>query len=71
MTTTTAPAPTGKQLAFLRRLANQTGTTFTYPTTRRQASRQIAALLKRPVSDQLEFALDYAAVRGGPVDEAT
>ncbi len=32
-------APTAKQLAFLRRLAHQTGTTFTLPRTRRQASR--------------------------------
>jgi len=62
--------PTPKQLAFLRRLAHQTGTTFTLPHTRRQASRQIAALLKRPISDQLEFALDDLAVRGGQLPEA-
>lgn len=61
----TTTAPTRKQLAFLRRLAQQTGTTFTLPTTRRQASTQIAAMLKRPVSNQLEFALDDVAVRGG------
>ncbi len=67
----TAPqnAPTRKQLAYLRSLARQTGTTFTLPRTRRQASRQIAALRTRPVSDQLEFALDRIAVRGGDLPE--
>jgi len=70
MATTQSPlAPTPKQLAFLR-LAHQTGTTFTLPKTRRQASGQIAALVKRPVSEQLEFALDDLAVRGGQLVEA-
>jgi len=69
-TTQALPAPTAKQLTFLRRLAHQTGTTFTPPRTRRQASGQIAALVKRPVSDQLEFALDDLAVRGGQLAEA-
>ena len=64
------PPPTRKQLAFLRRLADQTGTTFTLPRTRRQASAQIAALLDRPVSGQLELALDQQAVRGGDLLEA-
>jgi len=68
--TVSQPAPTRRQLAYLRRLAHLTGTTFTMPQTRRQASRQIAALAKRPVSDQLELALDRAAVRGGDVPEA-
>lgn len=63
-------APTRKQLAFLRRLAEQTGTTFTLPRTRRQASAQIAAMLKRPASGQLELALDQQAVRGGDLVEA-
>jgi len=71
MATTQSPlAPTAKQLAFLRRLAHQTGTTFTLPRTRRHASGQIAALVKRPVSEQLEFALDDLAVRGGQLAEA-
>jgi len=64
------PPPTRKQLAFLRRLAQQTGTTFTLPASRRQASAQIAAMLKRPVSNQLELALDDVAVRGGALREA-
>lgn len=67
----TASAPTRKQLAFLRALAHRTGTTFVYPKTRRQASRQIAALLDRPLSSQLELDLDRASVHGGDLlDEA-
>lgn len=71
MTATTTQEPaTRKQLAYLRALARKTGTTFTLPHTKRQASRQIAALRERPVSNQLEFALDIAAVRGGDLPEA-
>lgn len=66
---TTQTAPTSKQLAFLRKLAQRTGTTFTYPHTRRQASRQIALLLTRPISAQLEFDLDAVAVHGGELPE--
>ena len=62
--------PTRKQLAYLRALARTTGTTFTLPRTRRQASRQIALMRNRPVSSQLEFALDDVAVRGGELAEA-
>jgi hypothetical protein len=63
--TGTAPAPTARQLATMRRLADLTGTTFSHPKTRREASRQIAALLRRPISDATDVALDLAAVRGG------
>jgi len=38
------PAPTVKQLSYLRRLAEQTATTFTPPKTRGQASREIKRL---------------------------
>ena len=72
MATTTAKsqtAPTRKQLAFLRSLAQRTGTTFSYPRTRGQASRQIAALLARPISAQLEVDLDAVAVHGGELPE--
>ena len=62
--------PTRKQLAYLRALANRTGTTFTLPKTKRQASRQIAQLINRPLSTQLELALDDIAVRGGELPEA-
>src|ERR1700676_2061426 len=39
-------APTGKQLAYLRALENQTGTTFVAPSDRRHASREIDRLRK-------------------------
>ena len=39
--------PTVKQLRYLRTLAEQTGTTFTPPRTRRQASDAIDALRRR------------------------
>jgi hypothetical protein len=68
--TQTQQPPTRKQLAYLRALANRTGTTFTLPRTKRQASRQIALLIDRPVSNQLELALDDVAVRGGELPEA-
>jgi hypothetical protein len=61
--------PSRKQLAFLRALSQRTGTTFSYPSTRRQASRQISALLARPVSAQLELDLDAVAVHGGELPE--
>jgi hypothetical protein len=64
------PPPTRKQLAYLRALAHRTGTTFTLPRTKRQASRQIASLIDRPVSNQLELSLDDVAVRGGELPEA-
>ena len=68
--TQTQQPPTRKQLAYLRALARTTGTTLTLPRTRRQASRQIALMRNRPVSTQLEFALDDLAVRGGELAEA-
>lgn len=68
--TQTHQPPSRKQLAYLRALARNTGTTFTLPRSKRQASRQIADMLKRPVSAQLEFALDDIAVRGGEPPEA-
>lgn len=69
-TAQTHEPPTRKQLAYLRALARNTGTTFSLPPTKRQASRQIALMLGRPVSTQLEFALDDLAVRGGELREA-
>jgi hypothetical protein len=68
-TTTIQQPPTRKQLAYLRALANRTGTTFTLPRSRRQASREIAQLINRPASTQLEFSLDDIAVRGGELPE--
>jgi len=37
--------PTAKQLRYLRTLAKRTGTTFTYPATRRHATEEIERLL--------------------------
>lgn len=39
-----AAAPTRKQLAYLRTLAERTGQTFTYPRTKAQASGEIRRL---------------------------
>lgn len=42
MTTTDRPSP--KQLSYLRTLAQRTGTSFTYPQTKRDASAEIQRL---------------------------
>jgi hypothetical protein len=57
--------PTARQLAYLRTLAERTGTSFTIPTTRRAASRQIDAMRARPRSSRLDHDLDRHAIRGG------
>jgi hypothetical protein len=54
--------PTGAQLRYLRQLADQTGTTFTPPATRRQASAEIARLKRRPRSASFERCDDRGAV---------
>jgi len=46
--------PTPRQLAYLRMLAERTGTTFSYPTTSRQASAEIRRLKARPRSGRAE-----------------
>jgi hypothetical protein len=55
--------PTAKQLALLRQLAADRGQTFTYPQTRRQASREIARLLEAeaPVPEGAECDRDATA----------
>jgi hypothetical protein len=45
-TSTHDTSPSSRQLRYLRALAEQTGTTFTYPTTRAQASCEIQRLVK-------------------------
>ena len=50
--------PTVRQLRHLRRLAQRTGTTFTQPTTKAEASRAIEALTARPFSSKVERYLD-------------
>jgi hypothetical protein len=47
MSPSTEPTPTGPQLRYLRALAAKTGTTFAYPATRSDASREIDRLRKR------------------------
>ena len=42
--------PTPKQLAYLRGLAEKTGTTFAYPQTSAQASAEIKRLQRQPRS---------------------
>jgi hypothetical protein len=46
--------PTARQLSYLRRLAEQTGTTFSPPSTRAEASRAIRAIRERPRSSRSE-----------------
>ncbi len=43
---TTKNRPTDRQLRFLKSLAEQTGTSFTYPKTRWQASREVERLVE-------------------------
>ena len=46
MSPSTTKSPTTKQLAFLKALADRTATTFTYPRTSVEASREINRLRK-------------------------
>ena len=57
--------PTARQLRYLRQLAEQTGTTFTTPTTHRQASQQIERLKQRSRSAAFERREDRQAVNRG------
>ena len=57
--------PTNRQLRYLRQLADQTGTTFTPPVTRRQASEEIARLKQRSCSPRFERQADRRAVSEG------
>lgn len=60
--------PTPRQLRYLRQLAELTGTTFTPPTTRRQASREIERLSQRSHSSRHERRDDRDAVSRGLAD---
>ena len=61
--------PTGKQQRYLRSLAQKTGTSFTPPATKAEASREIERLKKLSASPRHERAEDRKAVvrarRGG------
>ena len=57
--------PTTRPLRYLRRLAELTGTTFTAPATRRQASQEIERLKLRHRSSRLERREDNRSVSQG------
>jgi hypothetical protein len=50
--------PTPKQLRELRRLAHATGTSFSPPRSRAEASREISRLRRRPASSRIEVRLE-------------
>ena len=54
--------PTAKQLRYLHALAEQTGTTFATPTTRRQASEAIDELSRRPAEARSDRRSDRRAI---------
>ena len=64
--------PTRRQLNYLRALANRTGQTFTYPRTRREASREIERLKQAQPNTRIERKLERKdiadAVAHGPQD---
>src|ERR1700722_9540581 len=67
-----APTPaSSRQLSYLRRLADQTGQTFTYPTTSREASAEIDRLKNTPRQSrserrvERELSSDLAEVSAG------
>jgi len=53
-----ATKPTRRQLNYLQALANHTGQTFTYPRTRREASREIERLKQAQPSTRTERQLE-------------
>ena len=57
--------PTAKQQRYLRSLAQQTGTSFTPPTTKAEASREIERLKKLSASPRHEREHDRRAVSAG------
>ena len=57
------PPPTPKQLAYLRSLANRSGTTFTYPRTSSQASAEIKRLQRLGQSSQADLTREQRAVQ--------
>jgi hypothetical protein len=61
--------PTGPQLRYLRELAERTGTTFTPPQTRQQASAEIARLKQRSRSAGFERRHDRDTVSRGLTEQ--
>jgi len=58
--------PSAKQQAYLRSLAQKTGTTFTPPKTRSEASREIDRLKALSSSPRHEHQTDRQAVQQAP-----
>lgn len=58
-----AGAPTNRQLAYLRRLAEARGVTFVSPSTKAQASREIDRLLQRKPDSRSDRLRETKAVR--------
>ncbi len=63
--------PSTKQQAYLRSLAQKTGTTFTPPNTRSEASREIDRLKALSGSPRHEHHTDRQAVQQAPRGGAT
>jgi hypothetical protein len=61
--------PTQRQLRYLRQLAERSGTSFTPPATRRQASEQIKRLKQRSRSPGFERRQDRQAVSQGLAEQ--
>jgi hypothetical protein len=55
--TTRSDTPRPRQVSYLKSLAEQTGTSFTYPKTLKEASREIDRLLTLKESGQVEMAI--------------
>ncbi len=62
--------PTAKQQRYLRALAEQTGTSFTPPATKTEASREIDRLRKLTTSPRHEQRHDRRAVSQTPRGDA-
>jgi hypothetical protein len=65
---TRSNGPTSRQLQFVRSLAEQTGTSFTLPKTRAQASSEIKRLLALKESGHAELAIRSSDVEAEPVE---
>jgi hypothetical protein len=61
--------PTRPQLRYLRQLAERTGSTFTLPQTRRQASAEIERLKQRSRSARFERQAARRAVTRGLAEQ--
>lgn len=61
--------PTPRQLRYLRQLADQTGTTFTSPKTKREASDEIDRLKQLTRSPRHERQADRKAVSRARLDQ--